>query len=195
MTGDKILDEHVKTAKRNATYCSKSIQNDIIGCCADVINDQIIAELKEANYFSILADEVTDCSTLQQLPLVLGYVDKNREIQGRFIKFIHCDSGISGEALKDTLINCLQNELELDISCCRGQCYDRAANMAGHYSGLAAHILQSNPLALYTHCASHRLNLFVAAACHIQCVQNMISNVTKVGTFFNTPRGTVFLRI
>ena len=33
--------------------------------------------------------------------------------------------------------------------------------MAGHYSGLATRILQINPLALYTHCASHRLSLFL----------------------------------
>ena len=51
--------------------------------------------------------------------------------------------------------------------------------MAGQDSGSAARILYINPLALYTHCGSHRLNLCLAAACHIQCVQIMMSSVTK----------------
>lgn len=100
--------------------------------------------------------------------LVLRYVYKNQQIQERFIKFLHCENGISGKALKK--IDCLTNDLQLDISKCRGQCYDGAANMAGQFSGLATRIQEINPLAFYTHCASHRLNLCVAAGCQIQSV-------------------------
>ena len=192
-SGDKVLEDHFKKAPKNATYRSKTTQNEIIECCSEVICEQIIADVRSSKYFSILADEVTDCSTKEQMPLVLRYVDRNREIQERFVKFIHCDSGISGNALKDKVLNCLTKELQLDINNCRGQCYDGASNMAGQYSGLAARICQINPLALYTHCASHRLNLCVAAACQIQSVRNMMSSVTKVGTFFNTPKRQLLL--
>ena len=65
--------------------------------------------------------------------------------------------------------------------------------MAGQYSGLAARILKINPLALYTHCASHRLNLCVVAACRIQYVENMMSSVAKVGNFLNTPKRQILL--
>ena len=154
---DKTLGEHFKTARRHATYWSNSTQNDISSFCADGITENIFTDIKEAKYFSILADEVTDCSTLQQIPLALWYVDQNREI-------------------------------ERDICYCIGQCYDGAANMTGKYTGFTACILIRNPLALYTHCASHRPNLCVAALCCIQCVQNMKSSVTKVGNFLNIPK-------
>ena len=35
--------------------------------------------------------------------------------------------------------------------------------------------------------------LCVAAACRIQCVQNMMTSVTKVGNFFNTPKRQILL--
>eukprot|EP00731_Ephydatia_muelleri_P008502 Em0004g840a len=40
-----------------------------------------------------------------------------------------------------------------------GQCYDGAANMAGHRNGVAAQILAEESRATYTHCYGHALNL------------------------------------
>ena len=60
--------------------------------------------------------------------------------------------------------------------------------MAGQYSGLASRNHEVHPLDLYTHCASHRLNLCVATACLTQSIQNMMSILTKVGTFFHIPK-------
>ena len=193
-SGDKVVEEHFKKAPKNATYRSEATQNEIIECCSEVICKQIIADVRASKFLSILADEVTDCSTKEQMPLVVRYVDRNREIQERFVTFIHCDSGISGKALKDKLITCITKELQLDINKCRGQCYDGAANMASQYSGLATRSRQINPLALYTHCASHRLNLCVATACQIQSVKNMMSSVARVGIFVRHQKGKCFLR-
>ena len=70
-SGDSVLEEHFKNSPKNATYRSKTIQNDLISCCADVLNDQIIKEIQEAKFYSILADEVRDCSNKEQMPLIL----------------------------------------------------------------------------------------------------------------------------
>ena len=68
---------------------------------------------------------------------------------------------------------------------CRGQCYDGAGNMAGKTKGAAARIMQQNSLALYTHRASHKLNLCVASSCKVQSVKNMMENVRVISDFFN----------
>ena len=135
-SGDTVLKEHFKSAPRNATYRSKTIQNELISCIAENIYEQIISEIKECGPFSILADEVTDCSTKQLMPLVLRYVDKNGEINERFMKYIPCDTGTTGEALTQKILNTLTHDLNLDIGNCRGQCYDGAGNMAGKFSGV-----------------------------------------------------------
>ena len=131
-SGDTVMEEHFKKAPQNATFRSKTTQNEISECCSEVIRELIIADVRASKVFSISAGEATDCSTKEQMPLVLRYVDRNWEIQERFVTFIHCDSGISGKALKDKLLTCITKELQLDINTCRGQCYNGAVYWLGN---------------------------------------------------------------
>ena len=82
---DVILKEHFATAPRNATYRSRSTQNDIIYCCADVANGKIMSEIRQSKHISILADELTGYSNKEQMPIVRRYVDSDNSIKERFI--------------------------------------------------------------------------------------------------------------
>ena len=62
----------------------------------------------------------------------------------------------------------------------RGQCYDGASNMSGARSGCSS---REAPLAMYFHCAAHRLNLEVVSACKIQAFKNTKSYVGEIATF------------
>ena len=64
----------------------------------------------------------------------------------------------------------------------RGQCYDGASNMSGAVSGCKLIVQQE---ALYFHCAAHRLNLAVVAACKIQSFKNAESCGEIARFFFN----------
>ena len=55
------------------------------------------------------------------MPLVIHYLDKNNKIQERFIKLF-----ITGEVFAEELVNCVTNEMSLDIKDCRSQCDDGA---------------------------------------------------------------------
>ena len=57
--------------------------------------------------------------------------------------------------------------------------------MAGKSKGVAAVIARLNPKALYTHCASHRLNLCVVKCCSLKDVANMMSMADAAARFFN----------
>ena len=46
-------------------------------------------------------------------------------------------------------------------------------------------VQQEAPLALYFHCAAHRLNLAVVSACKIQSFKNAESYVGEIARFFN----------
>ena len=48
-----------------------------------------MSEIKHSKYFSILADEVADCSNKEQMPIVFRYVDSNNTIKERFLEFAH----------------------------------------------------------------------------------------------------------
>ena len=192
-SGDKVLEEHFENAPRNATYRSKTIQNEMIASCGKYVRNFIITEIKNARFFSLIADEASDSSQTEQLALVLRFIDSKSEIREEFVQFLACES-TSAEFLTNKLTDAVQN-LSLDMNNVRGQAYDGAGNMAGAKSGVSTRIKGEYPKALYFHCSSHRLNLSVAASITIRGVRNMMDSVKKCSDIFHfSPKKTELLR-
>ena len=179
---DPILAKHLAESPKNARYTSKGIQNELIDVVANRIRSDIIAEVQQAKFYSIIADEVTDAGNREELSLVLRYVF-NDEVKEVFVDFIEVER-ITGEVLAKSILAWVEKN-DLCLLDMRGQCYDGASNMSGARSGCKAIIQQSAPLAMYYHCASHRLNLAVVSACKIQCFKNAESNIGEIARFFN----------
>ena len=141
----------------------------------------------------MLADEAADVSKIEQMPLVLRFIDDKSEIREAFMGFLRCDEGLTGEAISMKILDRV-DKISLDINLCRGQGYDGAGSMAGKCSGAAARINAKFPKAPYVHCGSHALNLCVASACKIQVIRNMMGQVRVVSEFFNnSPKRFAFL--
>ena len=118
-SGDEILKGHFETASKNATYSSKTIQNELIFCFGKYIRETIVEEIKQAKFFSLIADEASDSSQKEQMSLVLRFIDGNGEIREEFIQFLHCESTTS-----DKLTNIIKKavkDLTLDLNDARGQ--------------------------------------------------------------------------
>ncbi len=168
--GDLVLKEHLETADRNAIYTSKEIQNQMIVICGDIIRSKILQKVREARFFSIIADEATDSANDEQLCLSIRFLDKCVP-QEKFLGFHECLSGVSGEAIANDIITQLTN-WQLDPQLLRGQAFDGAGAMAGRSKGASSRILSEYPKALYTHCAAHRLNLCVVKCCSLREVSS-----------------------
>lgn len=69
--GDKILENHLKTATSKATYISKRTQNELIECCGEEILGTIVKRIMDAKYYSIIFDETTDISNISQLSVII----------------------------------------------------------------------------------------------------------------------------
>ena len=57
----------------------------MIAVIGDALRRRIINEIKKAEYFTILADEVTDCANLEQLSIVIRFVDEEMQIREEFL--------------------------------------------------------------------------------------------------------------
>ena len=185
--GDKVLSDHLQSAPANATYASKTVQNELIAICGDLIRNKILEKVCQACYFSFIADEATDISNDEQLSISIRYLDEGspREV---FMEFHKCVTGVTGEAIADDILLKLK-KWQLQLEFLRGQAYDGAGAMAGKSKGAAACIIAKQPKALYTHCASHRLNLCVVKCCSIREISNMMQSADKVSQFFsNSPK-------
>jgi len=51
------------------------IQNNFINICGKIIQDQLDNKINQAKYFSVLVDETTDISRVEQLSLCVHYLE------------------------------------------------------------------------------------------------------------------------
>ena len=87
------------------------------------------------------------------------YGDDHLEVHEEFVGLYRCENIAANtivKVLKDSLLH-----FNLQLSRCRGQCYDGGSNMVGSKNGVKAQILRDEPRALLTHCYGHCLSLKV----------------------------------
>lgn len=114
--------------------------------------------MKRAKYYSIIFDTTPDTAHLEQLSQIIRYVHFKNDtcsIEESFIDFIVSHKK-TGKGLSEEILRKLSENYGLVIRNCRGQSFDNAANMAGKYEGVQAHINERNEL---VPCAAHSLNL------------------------------------
>lgn len=187
--GDAVLKQHLATAGKNATYISKTTQNELIRLCGDVIIDRIrriVEDVTKAKYFAVLCDETTDSSHQEQLCLCIRFIDcvaDKHRIREEFVEF-QSAVDLTGEGLAAKIL-CILHAHQLDVKHMVGQGYDGAASMAGCFSGVQKKIRDAAPLATYVHCASHVLNLVLNTGSSVSEIQNMFGTVREITTFIN----------
>ena len=107
------------------------------------------------------------------------------KVDERFMTFRECETGVSGQAIADRLLNHLDT-WQLPVSKLRGQTYDGAGAMAGKRRGAAARITELHPKATYTHCT---VNLCIVKCCRISEIRNAMDVADSVYRFFaNSPK-------
>ena len=67
----------------------------------------------------------------------------------------------------------------------RGQCYDGVSNVSAVYKGTQALIQKEQPLAYYTYCSSHRLNLVCKSVAQCKALLGSLSIVNYIGVLFS----------
>ena len=138
-------------------YTSPEVQNEILALMSQAVLCVIARQLQQAEFFTIMTDECVDGANKEQLAICFRYVDENVDVHEEFIGLYECPN-----ILANTIVARLQDvmlRVNLQLSRCRGQCYDGGSNMASCKSGVKAQILQLEPRALFTHCYGHSLSL------------------------------------
>ena len=140
-------------------YTSPVIINEMVLLMGQAILKEIIANVKDTLWYSLIADEATDVSHTEQLSITIRWVDKEYQVH---------EDMLGLEELRDTKATTIHHEIKdvlircsLPVSQCRGQAYDGASNMSGVRNGVQAIFKREEPRALYVHCLAHSLNLCV----------------------------------
>ena len=188
-----LLKSHLESPQlKNATYISPDVQNQIAGVIGkSIIQKDIVDEITHAKYYSVIVDEVTSHNQ-EWMPLCIRFVDDKCDIREEFVQFSKL-SRITGSAMASVVLSDLE-KLNLDVCNVRGQGYDGASNMSSSRVGLQAIIKEEAPLAVYTHCAGHCLNLVIGHSCDLPVIRNVIDKVKSTFLFFdNSPKRSKLL--
>ena len=167
---------------RNATYISPYIQNELIEIISyDILQKGLVEEVKEAKFFSLMADEVESHHT-EQLPIRLRFVDKKCNIREEFLEFGKCEQ-TNGEFVFKEIMRVIEKN-NLNIEFCRGRGYDGVANMSSQAAGVQKRVKDLCKKTVYTHFCGHNLSLVVVSACKIPVVHNVLDIVKDVPQLF-----------
>ena len=89
---DPAIKKRLQQQAKNATYTSKTIQNEILECLAAMVKEEIIQEVKKSAQFSVLVDETKDLQKKEQMSFVLRYY-YNGAVHESFLEFDVAEPG------------------------------------------------------------------------------------------------------
>jgi hypothetical protein len=207
-SGDKVLQKHLREGKGNASYTSKTTQNELLQISTNMIRDIILQRVSASPSWVFMADETTDRANREQLVMVLRYVDKHQDlfvIREDPIQVIDLISDIrcvleqdetrdndgetdvievrmSGENIASVLVKKMR-KMPLECRKMVAQCYDGAASMSSERVGAAANIKKYAANAEYFHCANHVLNLATSQVTSVDIIRNAQSTIECIIVF------------
>ena len=100
-SGDQTLKLYLKTALRNASFISKTIQNEMITTVGVIIENNLSQEIRDSKYFSIMSDEAADISNKENLSVVIRFLDSTKTVREEFVGFYFCEDETTEAAIKD----------------------------------------------------------------------------------------------
>ena len=94
-------------------------------------------------YFTIMVDETADIANTEQIVLCIRYVDDDLATHEEFIGMRSLDSTTSESVNRTIEDNLLR--LSVQLTNCRGQCYDGASTMSVCRTGVATGLCAKEP--------------------------------------------------
>ena len=160
-----------------------------------MIKERLTTEIRAKGLpFTVIVDECTDPHSNQEvLSVSLRFVDLSKpddpHIKECLVDFIYLERA-NAQMIASKILECLIDpSLALDPGKIRGLAYDGPPVMSSDKQGVQAKIKKRSPMALYTHCYCHCLNLSIAASCKVQEVRNLIGLINEVYLFLkNSPK-------
>ena len=180
---------------KNAVYTSPIVQNELLNIMGGMVQSTICCKIREAGFFSVLADETKDISKKEQLTFVLRCIDsKEATIHEYFLAFVEA-TNLDAQSLTQYIVDTISKH-QLDLTCIVSQGYDGASVMSGNCSGVQTRLKEFAPHAVYIHCYAHILNLvLVDSVKAVSDATQFFALVESLYVFLSTTRvHVVFLQ-
>ena len=167
---------------KNAHYTSKDAVVDFVEALGTWVDDSLLARLQNARYFSLLADEWTDITTIEELSVVCRWVENGLPFE-HFIEIIPLKKAYA-QTIYATLVDCLKVK-RVQISKLIGMGFDGAGTFSGKHKGVQTLLKSNSPHSIFVHCHCHLLQLAcVQAANSTPGIKQVYITLTTLWKFF-----------
>ena len=215
-SGDLTLKTHLESAASNALYTSSTVQNDLLQCIGEEIQEKISRNVGSCGPYSILFDETTDLSHTNIMCFLVRYVDS---VDGRYVlreDFLDfCDTysaiaaenleagkpaneetALSGKRLGSLVISKMKHH-QLDFQWCVGIGTDGCSVMTSEAIGAVTTIKEVARHAQRCHCFNHELNLSLQKCSTVREARNTLGVIQEIVSFFtqSAKRNLVLIRV
>lgn len=178
--GNEVLKKRFEAKKE---YCSHDLLQQLINTLEKSICRNVIEEVKENGFFSLLTDDLVKISEEWYLPVFLRYVDQLSNLQERFVGFYPFNG--DGDALAENMLSDMTENWGLDMGKCRGQAHSCSGTQSNEIKKLAMKVNETYPLAVLTLRSTCTLNLHLAKGANLSGVQLVLSTLKRIESFFS----------
>ncbi|XP_030648517.1 THAP domain containing 12a [Chanos chanos] len=182
-SGDEALRKKFEMSAVNTEYCSSTLLKQMLEVCESCVREEVLEEVKETRFFSLVTQDIVDISGQYHLPLFLRFVDQANSLREEFMGFLPFEG--DEETLTDRLLAEVSEKWGLNMENCRGQAYFSSGVHAQKVKAMATRLNEKFPLAVHTPCSTRSLNSSLANSLNLTGTQLVMSTLKKIDTFFS----------
>ncbi|XP_068122755.1 52 kDa repressor of the inhibitor of the protein kinase isoform X2 [Hyperolius riggenbachi] len=185
-SGDDVLRRRFEMLAVNQQYCSELQQQQILIICESCIREDVLKDVWNSQFFSIVAEDAIDMAGVEHAPIFLRYLDDAYSLREEFVGFFPCEA--DAEVLAADLLSTLTDKWALNMEYCRGQSYVVSSKLSSKMKVVGSHLQQKFPQATCTLSSSCALNIWLAKSTPVSSVSVALGILEDVYLFFkNSP--------
>ncbi|KAE9522395.1 hypothetical protein AGLY_017226 [Aphis glycines] len=116
---DPVLEKVVNQGNNKVNYCSPKIQNELIQLISNKVKNELILNIKEAPFFSIIIDTTQDISKVDQLSEIYRYCVIEKDEYGNpknpSAAYVHCSAHNLNLVVNDAVKEITEMEIFFDV--------------------------------------------------------------------------------
>ena len=181
--GGQDIKKFLETAARNASYTSKVAVVDFVDAIGTWVEESLLKRLCQAPFYSIMADECTDVTTIEELSIFCRWIEDGVPVE-HFIEIVPMKKA-DAESIHAALVECLRGK-NMHLYRIVGMGFDGAATFSGSRTGVQSRLREQSPHAIFVHCHCHRLQLACVQAANATAgIKHVYITLTTLWKFFH----------
>ncbi|XP_020358875.1 52 kDa repressor of the inhibitor of the protein kinase-like isoform X2 [Oncorhynchus kisutch] len=184
--GDEALRRRFEATAVNVEYLSASQQSQLLEVCEGTVREEVLMEVRESRFFSLVTGDLVEFAGERHLPLFLRFVDQSNALREEFLDFLPFEGDEA--SLVEKLETQLTDGWGLRMEDCRGQAHVATGTFATKMKAVAVGLMGKYPMAMHTPCSTCALNIHLANSLPFPSVQVVMATLRKIDLFFKQSR-------